>query len=101
MTAVASTNTFSLEFGLLSHLTGDARFSVCAHSALLLFVFLISVSPIGSVSTLVGCSVVKGRFGCSVALHLHGIKRSSLGLVGNHIDVFSGVWTHTDSTIGT
>jgi len=60
-----------------------------------------SISPIGSVSTLVGRSVVKGRFGCSMGLHLHGIKRSSLGLVGNHIDVFSGVWTHTDSTIGT
>jgi len=68
--AVSSTaggGTLSLEFSVLSRLTGDPRFEAAAKK---------SVRALWS-------------------------RRSRLGLVGAHIDVRSGTWTHRDAGVGT
>eukprot|EP00899_Mesostigma_viride_P002773 jgi/Mesvir1/12497/Mv08109-RA.1 len=67
VTSTAGGGTLTLEFGLLSRLTGDCRFEAAAKNA---------------------------------ALSLWS-RRSGLHLMGGHIDVFSGEWTHKDAGIGT
>lgn len=66
VTNTATATTFSLEFGILSRLTGDLRYEESAKRAL---------KSIWS-------------------------KRSKLGLLGSHIDSFSGAWKLFDSSIG-
>lgn len=66
ITCTACAGTFTLEFTLLSRLTGDPRFRVASQRAMdALFA-----------------------------------RRSDKGLVGSHIDIVNGRWTHTDSGVG-
>ncbi|BFI23517.1 ER degradation enhancer, mannosidase alpha-like 2 [Marchantia polymorpha subsp. ruderalis] len=67
VTSTAGGGTLTLEFGLLSRLTGDPIFETVAKNA------------------------VRGLWA----------QRSQLGLVGAHINVFTGEWTHKDAGIGT
>ncbi|KAG6548383.1 hypothetical protein Mapa_010162 [Marchantia paleacea] len=67
VTSTAGGGTLTLEFGLLSRLTGDPVFETAAKNA------------------------VRGLWA----------QRSQLGLVGAHINVFTGEWTHKDAGIGT
>ena len=67
ISSTAGGGTLSLEFGILSRLTGDGRFEEAARKA------------------------VRALWA----------RRSRLGLVGAHIDVRSGAWTHRDAGIGT
>ena len=67
ISSTAGGGTLALEFGLLSALSGDARFEAAARRA------------------------VRGLWA----------RRSALGLLGAHIDIRSGQWTHRDAGIGT
>ncbi|CAM6113553.1 unnamed protein product [Calypogeia fissa] len=67
VTSTAGGGTLTLEFGILSQLTGDPVFRTLARNS------------------------VRGLWA----------HRSPLGLVGAHINVFSGEWTHKDAGIGT
>jgi mannosidase alpha-like ER degradation enhancer 2 len=66
ITCVAAAGTHLLEFGMVSHLTGDPKFYYAAKKA------------------------------------IYGLydRKSSLGLVGNHIHIYNGQWTLKESGIG-
>lgn len=67
LTCTAGGGTFILEFGLLSLLSGDARYEHFAKRA------------------------IRG---------IHSRRNINTGLVGNHIDITTGKWTHRDAGIG-
>ncbi|CAM6075785.1 unnamed protein product [Sphagnum tenellum] len=67
VTSTAGGGTLTLEFGVLSRLTGNLEFEKVSRTA------------------------VRGLWA----------QRSHLGLVGAHINVFTGEWTHKDAGIGT
>ncbi|XP_002985136.2 alpha-mannosidase I MNS4 [Selaginella moellendorffii] len=67
VTSTAGGGTLTMEFGVLSRLTGDPVFEEVSRNA------------------------VRGLWA----------QRSHIGLVGAHINVLSGEWTHKDSGIGT
>ena len=66
ITSVAGAGSFSLEFGILSRLTGDLKYEIAAIKA----------------------------------MEEIYIRRSKLGLLGNHINNENGSWTHRDAGIG-
>lgn len=66
ITSVAGAGSFSIEFGVLSRLTGNSSYEDAAYKAL---------NAIYS-------------------------KRTVIGLLGNHIDISTGEWTHGDAGIG-
>ena len=66
ITSTATAGTLILEFGMLTKLTGDARFRSAAEKSL-------------------------------DAIWEH---RSDLGLVGAHIDIYRGLWTQAEASVG-
>lgn len=79
VTCTSGAGTFSLEFGIISRLTGDPTFEVVSLIlALLTFLQIMARNAVNGIWN----------------------RRSPKGLVGNHIDIMTGTWTYSDAGIG-